>query len=440
MKVNSGILGIATKALRRFQGDQRGAVAIFFAASVMMLIGMAAIAVDMSYLYTLSGKLQNAADAAVLAAVDDISDSDVARATALSYAAKNMSVAEHGTVLVSADVVTGKWDGDTRTFDSSGTPVNAIQVVTRRAEANGNAAGLFFARIMGVDSVDLQATAIARFQEDGDFCVIALDPDEKAALKVAGGAAITMSCGVQVNSTDKKTAIQVSGLTACLTASSISVVGGAKGNCINPEADTGADPMADPLASLPPPVDSGCDYTALFEVSTDTVLAPGVYCGGIYIYGGGIVDFLPGEYVLKGRGLEIGGNGDVTGDGVMFYIDPTATGIPGSSPPKTISLAGGPNITFSAPTSGVYEDVLFFQDSATPANYVNKFNGNAITELNGILYFPSTEVQFSGNGDPGGATSIIGRMVTFTGNASLGGNAGTRLFGGDGASGISLVQ
>ncbi len=124
----------------------------------------------------------------------------------------------------------------------------------------------------------------------------------------------------------------------------------------------------------------------------------------------------------------------------MFYIDPTATGIPGSSPPKTVSFSGGPNITFSAPTSGVYEDILIYQDAGTPANYVNKFNGNANTELDGVLYFPGTEVQFSGNGDPGGATSIIGRMVTFTGNANLGSNPETRTFGAGGASGISLVQ
>ena len=39
-------------------------------------------------------------------------------------------------------------------------------------------------------------------------------------------------------------------------------------------------------------------------------------------------------------------------------------------------------------------------------------------ELNGVLYFPNTVVYFDGNGDPGGATSIIGRTVTFTGNAN----------------------
>ncbi len=55
-------------------------------------------------------------------------------------------------------------------------------------------------------------------------------------------------------------------------------------------------------------------------------------------------------------------------------------------------------------------------------------------------YFPNNHVQFSGNGDPGGATSIVARKVEYTGNANLGSNPLTKTFGAGGASGISLVQ
>ncbi len=60
--------------------------------------------------------------------------------------------------------------------------------------------------------------------------------------------------------------------------------------------------------------------------------------------------------------------------------------------------------------------------------------------LNGVLYFPNNHVQFAGNGDPGGATSIVARTVYFTGNANLGSNPSTKTFGPGGGSGISLVQ
>ncbi len=355
-------------------------------------------------------------------------------------AGKNMPTGEHGAVLANADVVTGNWDSGTRTFTPAGDPIIAVRVVTRRSQANGNATGLFFASVLGFNQVDVETTAIASSQSGGGACVIALEPSAADALKISGNAEVTLACGVQVNSTDDR-AIRVGGGGACLTASSIYVVGDTQGSCINPTPDTGmADPIDDPLDYLDDADNDDCDYVALFEVTVDTILDPGVYCGGISIHEGPIVDFNPGEYIIKGDGLSITGNAIVTGDEVMFYFSPDITGIPGTDPPQTIHMAGTTDITLSAPTSGEYEDVLFYQDGNTPDNFVNKFNGGADTELNGVLYFPNNPVEFSGNGDPGGATSIIGRTVKFTGNANLGSNPLTKTFGPGGASGISLVQ
>ena len=198
--------------------------------------------------------------------------------------------------------------------------------------------------------------------------------------------------------------------------------------------------MADPLAYLNPPSydasPAGCDYTALLEVTTDTTLSPGVYCGGIHISDTANVDFEPGTYIVDGRGLEITGSGITTGVGVTFYLPPTVTGIPGQgqAPAKSLHIAGAAQVTFSAPTSGDYKDVLFYQDPATPSDIINVFNGGADMELNGVLYFPNNPVRFSGNGDPGGATSIVARTVYLTGNANFGSNPDTKLFGPSGAS------
>ena len=424
--------------IRAFLRDQTGSALVMFPAFILVAAGLASLAVDMGHLYSLNSKLQNTADAAVLAAVGDLPDEDAARATAVDLATKNMSVAEHGTVLANADVVTGNWDTGTRTFTPAGDPINAVRVVTRRSQANGNAAGLFFARILGFNQVDVETTAIASSQGGGDFCVIALDPSADDALRVSGNAEVTLGCSAQVNSTDNR-AIRVSGGGACLTASSIYVAGDTQGNCINPTADTGMAPMADPLDYLVPPTDNGCDYNTLVEVTVDTILSPGVYCGGIDINGGPIVDFLPGEYIIKGAGISITGNGVMTGDEVMFYLDPSTTGILPDEL-QSVHLAGTTQITLSAPTSGAYKDVLFYQDANSPPDLIAVFNGGADLELNGVLYFPNNPVRFSGNGDPGGATSIIGRTVTFTGNANLGSNPLTKTFGPGGANGISLVQ
>ncbi len=182
----------------------------------------------------------------------------------------------------------------------------------------------------------------------------------------------------------------------------------------------------------------------LFDVTThNTTLDPDVYCGGIRIATSENVIFNPGNYTIGGRGMEIAGSGTVTGDEVMFYLLPTTTGIPVHhhlGPAKIIHFAGAANITLSAPTSGDYEGVLFYQDPATPSDLLVVFNGGADMELNGVLYFPNNPVRFAGNGDPGGATSIVARTVEITGNANFGSNPETVLFGPNGGSGISLVQ
>ena len=106
---------------------------------------------------------------------------------------------------------------------------------------------------------------------------------------------------------------------------------------------------------------------------------------------------------------------------------------------QSVHLAGTTQITLSAPTSGDYKDVLFYQDANSDPDLIAVFNGGADLELNGVLYFPNNPVRFSGNGDPGGATSIVARTVAFTGNANLGSNPGTKTFGPNGSN-ISLVH
>ena len=425
-----------------FLQDRRGSVFAMMGFGVVMAAGFAALAVDMSYLYGLKGRLQTTADFAVLAAVTQLPDEDAARTMALDYAAKNMPAAEHGAVLAGADVVTGNWNSGTRTFTPAGDPINAVRVVTRRSQANGNAAGLFFARTLGFNQVDVETTAIASSQA-GDACIVALDPSVDDALRIAGTASVTMDCGARVNSTSNR-ALRTNG-GGCITASSIYVSGDSQGTCIDPAVETGMTPMADPLAYLTPPTDfedDGCDEDELVEVTSNTTLSPGVYCGGIHIYGSANVEFEPGNYTVGGSGLEIDGSGAVTGDEVMFYLQPTAV-IPfhhHRGPGKTVHFAGSANITLSAPDSGAYKDVLIYQDPATPSDRDLVFSGGANLELNGVLYAPNNLIRFAGNGDPGGATSIVARTAYFTGNANFGSNPATKMFGPGGASGISLVQ
>jgi hypothetical protein len=344
--------------------------------------------------------------------------------TAVSLAEKNLPVAENGTVLPKDDVAMGSWDGATRTFTPAGSPTNAVRVVTRRAAANGNAVELFFARLMGFDEADVEASAVA-LRRDISGCIVALDPSADGALTISGNAEVNLGCGALVNS-DSPTAIIENG-GACLTATSIATSGDYSGDCLNPTPDTGMPPITDPLADLDPPTYSGCDYPDLVDVTVNTTLSSGVYCGGISIHEDAVVDFDAGMYILKGVGLQITGNTTVTGDKVTFYFPPDTTGVPGgkvkgvTQPPISLLIAGTTNVELSAPIKGYYEGILFYQDRTTPSNMRNLFTGGATMNLEGLFYFPTTEVKFAGNSAVNGSDwiSIVARTVEFVGTTDL---------------------
>ena len=163
--------------------DRRGAVAAWVALMLVMLLGMGALAVDMSFLWVMRNRLQSTADAAALAGASQLGvDEATVKAQAVAYAQKNLPPGSHGTALADADVVLGHWDNDTRTFIPVGTtaapgtacsnpvpqetnpnclPLDAVKVTTRRAQANGNPVSLFFAGVLGIQTADVVTAAIA---------------------------------------------------------------------------------------------------------------------------------------------------------------------------------------------------------------------------------------------------------------------------------------
>ena len=126
-----------------------------------MIFGMAGMAVDMGYAYMLRQRLQATADAAALAASAKLSSPSSVVATAQKYAKINMPTEQHGTILTNGDVQSGSWDPDARIFTPGGAPINAVKVTVRRSDANNNPVPTFFARVLGFDSVDVVASAVA---------------------------------------------------------------------------------------------------------------------------------------------------------------------------------------------------------------------------------------------------------------------------------------
>jgi len=147
--------------------DERGAGTVMGLLWFMLIVGVCGMAVDVTDGFRSRTMLQATADSSALAAAIDLPSEATAKATAVNYAAMNMPVAINGSVLVASDVVAGAWDNDSRTFTPSsdvatGTPLDAVYVMTKRDFDNENPIATNFLRIIGWDSWNVRAQAIAQ--------------------------------------------------------------------------------------------------------------------------------------------------------------------------------------------------------------------------------------------------------------------------------------
>jgi Flp pilus assembly protein TadG len=154
---------------------------------IAILVGMLAFSIDIGYVVVVRAELQNAADAAALAAaqrlqgpfvqfyapgqtnqlgiyssvVGDTTTPTSPICTAQTLAADNLAGGVSVTVL-SSDVSFSYWDGtNAPTAASLSSFPNTVTVVTRRDGTANGSVNLFFARIFGITSLDLTATASA---------------------------------------------------------------------------------------------------------------------------------------------------------------------------------------------------------------------------------------------------------------------------------------
>lgn len=144
-------------------------------------------------------------------------------------------------------------------------------------------------------------------------------------------------------------------------------------------------------------------------------LQPGTYFGGLDITGNAKVTFASGTYILAGGGFSATGNSTLNGAGVTFY-NTSASGY--SYGP--IDLTGNETANFSAPTSGSLEGILFFQDRSIPIRSSGStITGNSSSTFDGVVYFPTTSLTYTGNSSGSGYTFLIADTITITGNSSM---------------------
>ncbi len=153
--------------------QRRGAIAVLAAFLMIPMLAMVALAVDYAYLLNVRTDLQRAADASALAAVRDLApssdgsqDLNAVRARVREYAAANLN--SEGFTVLDSDMVIGRYDPATVytnfTIKNDGI-FDTVRVTLRRDTQANSPVSLFFARILGIDTSNVTATATAVLQK-----------------------------------------------------------------------------------------------------------------------------------------------------------------------------------------------------------------------------------------------------------------------------------
>lgn len=369
----------------------RGQLLPIFALMLVVIIGMAALAVDVGYWRYRQRLMQTAADAAAIAGADELKYpalNDSATAAKNDAAANGFTDDNGVTVRVTVALP-----------PTSGTHIgnaNAVQVVVAEKQP------LFFGGAFGLAPQWISAGAVALLSSPAT-CVYALSGGAMA-IQANGATHMTATtCGFSSNG-----GFVVPGST--VTAALIGYVIGPYG--YNGQSYPQAQPTliaanADPCPTIPGcaylkanPPNSGACLNATPAYSQSVTIQPGRYCTQLYVQGANTLTFAPGVYEFD-NGMNVYG-ATVSGTGVTFY-----NGTGGGS--LTIQ---SPSITLTAPTTGNTAGVALYQNPANTAIFDER---SATTSITGLMYFPTATVQ--NDGAQNTWTSVVASILNVFGGS-----------------------
>ncbi|MBS3960544.1 MAG: hypothetical protein KGZ61_01725 [Sandarakinorhabdus sp.] len=388
----------ATDQVKRLLGDRRGAIALIFAASTPVIVGSVGLAVDTIQWTTAKRQIQRQADSGAIAGAYGLAQSANVRATVTSDIAKNNFVDLATAPVIENAPTVGPFAGNAR----------AVRVALA-AEMR-----LPFSSILMTEPVRISAEATAALVSNGEYCAISLESGNTTGINMTGNATIDLNCGMATNSVSANSVS--AGGSSRITASPIMGVGG-----LRPSSNYGPGtvlipygvPQPDPFAALPGTFPLGSNQNGNVGSNQTRTLNPGTY-NNFRLQGN--VTLNPGIYYLNGTDFDVGSQARVSGSGVVIILT-------GSGPANIgqANINGGATINLTAPTTGTYAGVLFYQDRRAPAtNQTNKMNGNSTSTFRGAMYFPNQELQFNGTtGMNTNCIQLVARRLTFTGNSTV---------------------
>lgn len=410
---------MACKLMSAFRRAKKGSVAVVFAVAAPVVVGFSALGAEVMYWQYTHRLLQSAADAAAFSGAAQLAqgyDSTTAQSAASNAAYETgLNASRASTPVINTPPSSGAYSGDAR----------AVEVML-----TDNLPRLFSSIFNSSDTVQISARSVSRTAGARPACVLALNKSAGQAVSFSGSSTLQLAgCDVASNSIASD-AIDFQGATQVTTecASAVGGIDGASGNltltdCAAPYEN--ARPFPDPYADLPFPTPGTCDAdgqtlkTTLNQTGGTWTVSPATvttYCpGNPSVSIKADITMNPGYYFFDGVDVTINAGASLIGDEVTIFLTGGAQ----------LHINGAATVELTAPTSDTdpYQGVLFFADRAD-ANVTHVLNGGSTTSYTGALYFPTSDVTYSGDNaeDPNSCTLLIADEIEFTGNNYFGSN------------------
>jgi Flp pilus assembly protein TadG len=381
--------------LPRLWRDERGIISLVTALTLVVVIGFVGLALDVGTWYRSQRALQNAADAAVLAAAVNAGSTydEEAKAVASSY----------GFVDGSGGITVTPTNNVTCPDGTSG----CYKVVVSQASAP-----VFFASVLGISGPPISATAMANNGAQ-DYCILALGTTGATnAIRGDGTPGANMNgCSVMSN-----TGANCNGHN--LGATWGDAAGTNSGCGVNERSNVPK--VADPYKSLATNIPTNPCTTYYTESKKSSLPASNqlsgsvtwsssatqangqIICGDLQLtgtvtvtssagLGGAVLVIENGELDTNGYTLQTAQGSALTvifsGSSGKYYNYPTDNG-------------GAGTLNFEAPTSGTWKGIALYQDPNLPTSPNTlgfTYTGNSPTwDITGAVYFPNASIQFKG--------------------------------------------
>ena len=446
--------------------NQRGQTAVLFTLTAVPLFGIMGLVIDIGWSYYRKESAQMAADAAASAAAEfaymaagggapSCSTTGVLCSPTTEYTCPATMTGTPANNIIAGCMYardngfssTGK---QTVTFQSgvgsaptsSGVTI-AYWVVVRVKE---NVPQLFSSVLGFPTSTVIARTTTGTREGDAGGCVITLNPHSTESIRMTGSTSLTTGCGVYVNSDASGTnsAIDLTGSGRRITlngTAKMDIVGDCAANAscglVGPSTPRiGASRLGDPFQDMMPPDYSGagCPSTGVNLGSHDTLTltpsgtTPYVICGDITLGSQSGLTLNSGLYVVTGS-ISVGAQATLqsaAGAGVTIYL-----------PNGGVSMTGGATISLNAPSSGTWQGILFYQQRGNTT--ASSLVGGTGETMNGVLYFPSSTLTYTGNSSTTATqTTIVADTLTLVGTSGISAAASSAYTGTQG--GVVVIE